>query len=118
MRLDGTGLETFAAGVRNSVGAPVSTASLLSTWCCAWPHLVVLVCHKAPPSAAIMNEISVSLPVSFAGFDWHPDTGELWATNNARQFVPPTDQEPNRPDDGLYYIPNKGRDFGFPYCHW
>ena len=56
--------------------------------------------------------------MTFAGFDWHPDTGELWATNNARQFLPPTDQEPNRPDDGLYHIPNKGRNSGFPYCHW
>ena len=48
MRLDGTGLETFAAGVRNSVGAPVWGSPPLPTWCCAGPHTGMLVCRQAP----------------------------------------------------------------------
>lgn len=46
------------------------------------------------------------------GFDWHPDTGELWFTDNGRDLlgddIPPC--ELNRAE-------RAGLDFGFPYCH-
>lgn len=62
---DGSGLEIYAKGVRNSVG-----------------------------------------------FAWHPDTKELWFTDNGRD---------NLGDDVPYcelnYAPRKGMHFGFPYCH-
>ena len=65
MQPDGSGLEVFARGVRNTVG-----------------------------------------------FDWHPETGELWFTDNGRDQlgddVPP-DELNRAPEDGLH--------FGFPYCH-
>lgn len=46
------------------------------------------------------------------GFTWHPETGDLWFTDNGRDWM--GDDQPfcelNRaPEDGLH--------FGYPYCH-
>ena len=65
MKPDGTGLEVFASGVRNSVG-----------------------------------------------FDWHPETHELWFTENGRD-----DLGNDYPPDELNRAPRAGMNFGFPYCH-
>jgi glucose/arabinose dehydrogenase len=65
MKPDGTGLEVFAHGVRNTVG-----------------------------------------------FDWHPETHELWFTDNGRDLL-----GDDLPPDELNHAPGKGRHFGFPYCH-
>jgi len=65
MQPDGTGLEVFAHGVRNSVG-----------------------------------------------FDWHPETRELWFTDNGRDML-----GDNVPPDELNYAPQKGLHFGFPYVY-
>lgn len=65
MEPDGTELEIFARGVRNTVG-----------------------------------------------FDWHPETKELWFTDNGRDGM-----GDNRPDDELNHAPREGLNFGFPYCH-
>jgi len=65
MKPNGTGLEVFAHGVRNTVG-----------------------------------------------FDWHPETKELWFTDNGRDLL-----GDDLPPDELNYAPGKGRHFGFPYCH-
>jgi len=65
LNLDGSGLEIFARGVRNSVG-----------------------------------------------FDWHPMTGELWFTDNGRDFL-----GDNLPPDELNHAPQPGLHFGFPYRH-
>ena len=46
------------------------------------------------------------------GFDWHPETGDLWFTNNGRDFM--GDDQPN---DELNVATEKGQHFGFPYCH-
>ncbi len=65
MNPDGTGMEIFARGVRNSVG-----------------------------------------------FSWHPQTGEMWFTDNGRDNlgddVPPCE---------LNHAPQAGMDFGFPHIH-
>ncbi len=65
MNADGSGLELFASGVRNTVG-----------------------------------------------FTWHPDTKDLWFTDNGRDMlgddVPPCE---------LNSAPKKGLHFGYPYCH-
>jgi len=62
---DGTERETFASGVRNSVG-----------------------------------------------FTWHPETRDLWFTDNGRDMlgddIPPCE---------LNHAPRQGLHFGFPYCH-
>ncbi|MBE0569860.1 MAG: sorbosone dehydrogenase family protein [Deltaproteobacteria bacterium] len=65
MRPDGTGLEVFASGVRNTVG-----------------------------------------------FDWNPETGELWFTDNGRDWL-----GDDLPPDELNRAPKKGLHFGFPYVH-
>jgi glucose/arabinose dehydrogenase len=65
MKPDGTGLDLFARGVRNTVG-----------------------------------------------FDWHPETNELWFTDNGRDWL-----GDDLPPDELNHAPRKGLHFGFPYCH-
>jgi glucose/arabinose dehydrogenase len=62
---DGSGLEIFARGVRNSVG-----------------------------------------------FDWHPETRELWFTENGRDGM-----GDDVPPDELNHAPQKGLHFGYPDCH-
>ncbi len=62
---DGSGIEVFAHGVRNTVG-----------------------------------------------FAWHPDTKELWFTDNGRDML-----GDNLPGDELNHAPKKDIHFGFPYCH-
>jgi glucose/arabinose dehydrogenase len=62
---DGTGMEIYAKGIRNSVG-----------------------------------------------FAWHPDTKELWFTDNGRDML--GDDIPNCE---LNYAPKAGMHFGFPFCH-
>ncbi|MEN7549067.1 sorbosone dehydrogenase family protein [Rapidithrix thailandica] len=62
---DGTGLEVYAHGVRNTVG-----------------------------------------------FDWHPDTDELWFTDNGRDRM-----GDDIPGDELNRVQNAGQHYGFPYCH-
>jgi glucose/arabinose dehydrogenase len=46
------------------------------------------------------------------GFDWHSKTGDLWFTNNGRDWM-----GDNLPPDTLHHAPQKGLHFGFPYCH-
>jgi glucose/arabinose dehydrogenase len=65
MNPDGSGYETFALGVRNTVG-----------------------------------------------FDWHPETGALWFTDNGRDEL-----GDDVPADELNVAPRAGIHFGFPFCH-
>jgi glucose/arabinose dehydrogenase len=65
MNPDGSGLEVFARGIRNTVG-----------------------------------------------FDWHPQTKELWFTDNGRDNL-----GDEVPPDELNHAPRQGMHFGFPYCH-
>lgn len=46
------------------------------------------------------------------GFDWHPETEELWFTDNGRDWM-----GDNLPPDELNHAPRPGMHFGFPYCH-
>lgn len=46
------------------------------------------------------------------GFDWHPETGELWFTDNGRDWM-----GDNRPPDELNHAPEQGLHFGFPHWH-
>ena len=66
MNLDGTGIETLASGVRNTVG-----------------------------------------------FDFDPKTGNLWFTDNGRDWM-----SEELPNDELNQITQPGKQhFGFPFCH-
>jgi glucose/arabinose dehydrogenase len=46
------------------------------------------------------------------GFDWHPETHELWFTDNGRDML-----GDDVPPDELNRAPKSGLHFGFPYCH-
>ncbi|MFZ5554873.1 MAG: PQQ-dependent sugar dehydrogenase, partial [Bacteroidota bacterium] len=46
------------------------------------------------------------------GFDWHPETNELWFTENGRDWMNDT-----MPPDELNKASQKGMHFGYPYCH-
>lgn len=46
------------------------------------------------------------------GFAWHPVTGELWFTDNGRDWL-----GDDSPPDELNRAPHIGMHFGFPYCH-
>lgn len=65
MNSDGSAMEIFAEGVRNSVG-----------------------------------------------FTWHPETGEMWFTDNGRDML-----GDDTPPCELNRAPRKGMHFGYPYCH-
>ena len=46
------------------------------------------------------------------GFDWHPETDELWFTENGRDWL-----GDDRPPDELNRLGAQGQHFGYPYCH-
>ncbi|RYD56504.1 MAG: sorbosone dehydrogenase family protein [Sphingobacteriales bacterium] len=46
------------------------------------------------------------------GFDWHPQTKEMWFTENGRDQM-----GDDVPPDELNIAPKKDMNFGFPYCH-
>lgn len=46
------------------------------------------------------------------GFDWHPQSKELWFTDNGQDEL-----GDNRPNDELNRVTKVGENFGFPYCH-
>lgn len=78
------------------------------------------ICARRPPYGTInrMNpdgsgwEAFASGIRNTVGFDWHPQTHELWFTDNGRDWL-----GDDRPPDELNRAPQAGLDFGFPYCH-
>ena len=46
------------------------------------------------------------------GFDWHPETGEMWFTENGRDRL-----GDDMPPDELNRVTADGQHFGYPYCH-
>ncbi len=46
------------------------------------------------------------------GFDWHPQTGELWFTENGRDML-----GDDVPPEELNRLGKTGQHFGYPYCH-
>jgi glucose/arabinose dehydrogenase len=46
------------------------------------------------------------------GLTWHPETKELWFTDNGRDWL-----GDDQPPCELNVAPRSGLDFGFPYCH-
>ena len=78
------------------------------------------VCEREEPFAAItrMNpdgseyEIVARGVRNTVGFDWHPQTGELWFTDNGRDMM-----GDDIPPDELNRLTETGQHFGFPYIH-
>src|SRR5437870_11891601 len=46
------------------------------------------------------------------GFDFHPTTGQLWFTDNGRDWL-----GDDQPPDELNRLTRVGEHFGFPFCH-
>jgi len=46
------------------------------------------------------------------GFDFHPKTGDLWFTDNGRDWL--SEEIPN---DELNFVSGPKQHFGYPYCH-
>jgi glucose/arabinose dehydrogenase len=46
------------------------------------------------------------------GFDFHPQTRELWFTDNGRDWL-----GDDQPPDELNHLTRAGQHFGFPFCH-
>lgn len=46
------------------------------------------------------------------GFTWHPETGELWFTDNGRDYF-----GEDKPACELNRLKSIGMHFGYPYCH-
>lgn len=78
------------------------------------------VCDPGDPYASITRmdpdgsnfEIFARGVRNSVGFDWSPDTGELWFTDNGRDWL-----GDDLPPDELNRAPVAGLHFGFPYCH-
>jgi glucose/arabinose dehydrogenase len=78
------------------------------------------ICDPPPPFASITRinpdgtgfEIYASGIRNTVGFDWDPLTGELWFTDNGRDYL-----GNDQPPDELNHAPHAGMNFGFPYVH-
>ncbi len=46
------------------------------------------------------------------GFTWHPETGDMWFTDNGRDML-----GDDTPPCELNHITEAGQHFGYPYCH-
>jgi glucose/arabinose dehydrogenase len=80
-------------------------------------------CNICPPSGlhATITRLSldggrpeiVALGVrNSVGFDFQPGTGELWFTDNGRDWL-----GDDQPPDELNRLTRTGQHFGFPFCH-
>ncbi len=77
------------------------------------------VCDRGDPYASItrMNPDGSGWEVfargirNSVGFDWDPRTGDLWFTDNGRDWL-----GDDRPPDELNHAPEAGMNFGFPHC--
>ncbi|MEM5505612.1 PQQ-dependent sugar dehydrogenase [Shewanella frigidimarina] len=78
------------------------------------------VCESELPFASILQlDLETKLTTIVAqgvrnsvGFDFHPQTGELWFTDNGRDMM-----GDDLPDDELNRVTQTGQHFGFPYIH-
>jgi glucose/arabinose dehydrogenase len=76
---------------------------------CEEPGFGVLLRMKADGSE---REVYVTGIRNTVGFDWHPNTGELWFTDNGRDML-----GDDIPPGELNHSSGPGRNFGFPFCH-
>jgi glucose/arabinose dehydrogenase len=58
------------------------------------------------------EEVYASGVRNSVGLAFHPDTGELWFTDNGRDML-----GDDLPSDELNHAPRPGMNFGFPWCH-
>lgn len=79
------------------------------------------ICEKKDPvfaSITRINDNGTGMEIyahgvrNTVGFDWHPDTGELWFTDNGRDRL-----GDDSPGDELNRAEKEDEHFGFPFCH-
>jgi len=78
------------------------------------------ICDEGDPYATIVrfpltggnHEVYARGVRNSVGFDWHPETGDLWFTDNGRDML-----GDNRPPCELNCAPEPGMHFGYPYIH-
>ena len=58
------------------------------------------------------KEVYVSGVRNTVGFTWHPETGEMWFTDNGRDML-----GDNYPPCELNKVQKANQHFGYPYCH-
>jgi glucose/arabinose dehydrogenase len=58
------------------------------------------------------KEVFVNGVRNTVGFTWHPDTGEMWFTDNGRDML-----GDNYPPCELNKVTEADQHFGYPYCH-
>jgi glucose/arabinose dehydrogenase len=85
------------------VGAPCNA--------CVPPSPEYAAIHRMNPDGSDL-ELYASGVRNTVGFDWDPLTGDLWFTDNGRDWL-----GENLPPDELNFAPGKGMNFGFPYCY-
>lgn len=85
------------------VGAPCNVCEPASEW-----YQTIL---RMQPNGDEM-EVYASGIRNTVGFTWDPKTNELWFTDNGRDNM-----GDDIPSDELNHAPQKGMNFGFPYCH-
>ncbi|MGB6991745.1 MAG: sorbosone dehydrogenase family protein [Thermoanaerobaculia bacterium] len=85
------------------VGAPCNI--------CESEDQVFAAISRIPPDGS-KREIVAHGVRNTVGFDWHPQTGELWFTDNGRDML-----GDDLPPDELNHLTEFGQHFGYPYCH-
>lgn len=79
------------------------------------------ICEPAPDRYATITRLDVASGRielvargvrNSVGFDWQPRSGELWFTDNGRDWL-----GDDAPPDELNRLSLPGQHFGYPYCH-
>ncbi len=84
------------------VGAPCNSCEVSQT------HAQI---RRYNPDGSGMEVVARGVRNS-VGFDFHPETGELWFTDNDRDWM-----SEHGPDCELNRVSKLGENFGFPRCH-
>lgn len=85
------------------VGAPCNVCEPPTPW-----HETIL---RMQPNGDEMEIFATGIR-NTVGFTWDPQTKEMWFTDNGRDNM-----GDDIPSDELNHAPQKGMNFGFPYCH-
>lgn len=75
------------------------------------PNYVQATILRVNPKSHIMEVYARGVRNS-VGMAFHPDTGELWFTDNGRDWL-----GEDEPSDKLNHAVTKGENFGYPFCH-
>jgi glucose/arabinose dehydrogenase len=66
---------------------------------------------RVDPRKGVLENVALGVRNS-VGFDWHPQTKQLWFTEHGRDWL-----GDDSPSDELNVVKRKGEHFGYPYCH-